>query len=110
MKGGEVEAAEPRGGGGVASLMRFLEDDVDGGVPGRGREELERFLHHSMLAILMGRMGAICGVIVQSVELEDIGVGVRSSNNQIGTISASRVRSASSSCAVSQRWPPEWRD
>lgn len=27
--------------------MRFLEDDVEGGVLGRGREELERFLHHT---------------------------------------------------------------
>lgn len=110
MKGGEVEAAEPRGGGGVALLMRFLEEDVEGGVLGRGREELERFLYHSKLAMSNGQIGALCGGIVQSVELEDIRVGVRSSNNQIRTISASRVRSASSSCAVSQRWPPEWRD
>lgn len=89
--------------------MRFLEEDVEGGVLGRGKEELERFLHHPMLAISTGQDSAICGGIVQRVELEDIRVGVRSPNNQIRTISASRVRGASSSGTVSQRWPPEWR-
>jgi hypothetical protein len=62
-----------------------------------------------MLAISNGQDVVVCGGIVQSVEFEDIRVGVRSPNNQVGSISAGRVRSASSSRAVSQRWPPEWR-
>lgn len=93
----------------MASLKRFLEDDVEGGVLERGREELERFLRHPRLAISNGQDGAICGGVIQSLEFEDIRVGVCSSNNQIGTISASRVRGTSSSGAVSQRWSPEWR-
>lgn len=39
-----MDPKEPRCGGGVVSAMRFLEDDVEGGVLGRGEEELERFL------------------------------------------------------------------
>lgn len=53
-----MEVAEPRGGGGVASLMRFLEEDVEGGVLGRGEEELERFLYHLTLAISSEQDGA----------------------------------------------------
>jgi hypothetical protein len=100
LNGGEEEATEPRGGGGVASLMRFLEEDVEGGVLGRGEEELERFLY-STLAIPNRHDGSICGGIVQVVELQNICVGVRSTDNQGRTISASWVSSASPRCAVS---------
>lgn len=95
-----MEPIVPRCGGGVVSAMRCLEDDVEGGVLGRGEEELERFLCLKS-AIHNRHDGPVCGRSAQGIELENIGMRIRGPNDQIRAISASWVSNVSPRRAIS---------